>query len=255
MMQCLLPTTYDNNWYITAYVLFYAIHTQLNMLIDKMNQRQLLGSVMVLFFLYCVMGMICTYSFCATGLTWFITIYFFIAYIKKYMKKVIASKKINMIMLFLGSAGIIFLVLFTDFLGHHFTRFENGMMFWFNRCNPLTLMIALALFNLVRQKLFVSKSINYISSLSLLIYVIHGNLFFRTYTRPWIWYKIYSFYGHTYIVLHTIMYSVALMFIVAIISMLYKITLQRIAKHIDDLIYKKASKVFYYISEKIMAIK
>lgn len=40
-IRSLFPTTFSNNWYMTCYMIFYAIHPVLNKIIQEMNQIQL----------------------------------------------------------------------------------------------------------------------------------------------------------------------------------------------------------------------
>lgn len=210
---------------------------------------------MVLLFLYCVMGMISASFYCGTSLTVFITIYFLIAYQKKYMYKLSNSLLFNRVMLLLGLVGTIILVLLTNFLGHYVTFLENQMLHWSRSCNPFIIMIALSLFNIARQKTFVSRSINYISSLSMLIYIIHENILVRTYLQRWIWYEIFSNYGYNYIVLWAILFSIVLMILAVAISGIYRGTVQKVTNHIADFIYENAKKMFDHISKAIMSIK
>ena len=52
IIKQILPTTFENNWYITCYLLFYPLHPFLNRLIKSMEQKILLKSTLVLLFLY-----------------------------------------------------------------------------------------------------------------------------------------------------------------------------------------------------------
>ena len=54
IIKSLLPNFFTNNWYVTAYLIFYPLHTVLNRIIKDLNQKNLLKITTVLFLLYCV---------------------------------------------------------------------------------------------------------------------------------------------------------------------------------------------------------
>lgn len=94
IIKSIFPTTCNNNWYITCYLLFYAIFPYLNQIIEKMTQRELLTINIVTIVLYYGISFIIP-AFFMNGLVLFIAMYFFIAYIKFYMGALFEKKGVN----------------------------------------------------------------------------------------------------------------------------------------------------------------
>ena len=85
IIKQILPTTFENNWYITCYLLFYPLHPFLNRLIKSMEQKILLKSTLVLLFLYVGVNYILSGRFFSSQIILWITLYFAIAYMKFYL--------------------------------------------------------------------------------------------------------------------------------------------------------------------------
>lgn len=226
MIKSLLPTTFMNNWYMTCYMIIYMLHTSLNKLINSMHQYCLLITTIILTVLYIFTGMINYSFFYESDLTVFITVYFIIAYHKKYMKRSADSLKFNIWLLIGGIAGFLGSLLVLNVLGLRIGFLADKVLHWDRNCNPFLIMIALALFNLVRKDNSVRPVINTLARNSFLIYIIHENLLVRTYIRPWIWMKICNGFGHSQIVLWCILYSVVLFIVSALLSLIYSMLLQ-----------------------------
>lgn len=238
ILKSILPITTASNWYITCYILFYIIHTGLNVIINKMNQKQHLSFDALLIFLY---GIICTIKsefLYFNYLIQFIMIYFIIAYAKKYMNKTVSNIKVNKKILLVSSITLIVLILSTNFLGLKILFLSSKMIHWSKGNNPLIILIAFSLFNISRDKSFVNKTINKWSSLTLLIYVIHENILFRTYLRPYIFVFIKDSFGYKYIILWILVISIILFLISSLIALIYTKLLQKITKHIAQEIEK-----------------
>ena len=198
--RALLPTYSENNWYLNCYLVFYAIHPFLNLLIKKINQRALLRFVLIsvpLYYVVAFSGIIPKYLFDAGStffasylITW-IVIYFLIAYMSLYAPVLWSNKRLNSILVIVGFFGNYGLIALSNFLGLHIAVFEKSLQLWNTYYNPFMLALVLGLFNLLRQIDFRNNVINYISKLSLFIYIIHENFLLRTIYRPKLWQYIY----------------------------------------------------------------
>ena len=237
IIKSFLPTTFSNNWYMTTYILFYAIHIPLNMVIENMNQKKLLSSVIILSVLYCGFGCLKFDLYCGNYLMCFITIYFIVCYMKKYMSVFFNSKRDNCVLLVIGIVLLLLLFLTTNILGLRFSPFSSRLQHWNRNNNILFILIAVSLLNIVRMKKFVNPVINYISSLSLLIYIIHENILVSAYFRTKIWGYLYSKYGHSYILLQVLVYSIVLFIVTAIISIIYQNTIMKITGYLSTKLY------------------
>ena len=81
------PTLFCNNWYMTCYLLFYPISPILNFVIDRMSKIQLFRSASALAILYIFLDFINVDWFFSSPLILWVTIYFVIAYMQKYLMK------------------------------------------------------------------------------------------------------------------------------------------------------------------------
>ena len=117
ILKSFLPITFENNWYITCYLMFYPIHVFLNRLIWSMNQKLLLKCCCSLLVLYSFFDFLLRKSFYSSDLVYWVVIYFVIAYLKYYLKDFRNNRKANVVLL---STGIIYhlgILLLTNYLG------------------------------------------------------------------------------------------------------------------------------------------
>ena len=183
--------------------------------------------------------------------TW-ISIYFVITYFKLYGTDFCNSKKANWIVFGLGVVGTLTLILGTNFIGFKIGLFENQVKRWIKICNFLNLMISFSLLNLFSRLKFKSKFINYVSSLSLLVYVIHENILFRIYIRPRIWQWIYLNLGYSKLLLWEFLFIITLFSASCLIAALYKTTLQKLVAKLSDAIYKLLQRILNWIQNKLL---
>ena len=244
-IRCLFPVIFQLNWYITFYLLFYSIHLMLNKVIFALTQKQLLTISITMLFLYFGIDYLLNDDFMAYNeLVLFISIYFIIAYMKLYLSKLSNSKKVNIFGLIIGILGTIFLTVLTNILGNHISVFSDKLMHWHDNNSPFMLLIAICLFNLFRQKKFHNNFVNYISSLTLLIYIIHDNVFIGKYVRPSVWIFIHEKLGYNYVLIEDLCFALILFIVATIISLIYVNIIQKLVYKICDFIYIKISKIY-----------
>lgn len=254
IIKCFMPTTFANNWYITCYLLFYPIHTILNSIISNMSQKQLLRSTSILVLLYMGFNFIKQdLFFCSSFIVW-ITIYFLVAYIKNYLSDMISDKSKNVMFLCLGITGHVGIILLTNLLGLRINFFSNRLLHWNQNGNPFIILSVIALFNLVRRVNFKSVIINYVSKLSMLVYIIHSNIVLRTYYKPYVMDCIFQHYGYSLVLLWVIVVT-ALTFIVSVIvSCLYDLMLRKYVRILSEIVHHVCSMVWGKIETFILTL-
>ena len=256
MIQSLLPTTFATNWYITCYILFYFVHLMLNKIIDYLSQRELLSVSVGGLILYFGFGYLKGDLFFASPLILFTVIYFSMAYIKIYMKNFLSmNKRINIGMLVIGVCGTPIMILFTNFMGLHFTPLYDQLTRWDSNASPFFLIVAIAAFNLIQRKKFINRFLNNVSSLSLLIYIIHENLLLRTYVRPKVWIWVYEHFGYSHVILWVLIIAVIIFILSIVISALYKLSLQKIVYSLADRLYAIYVGIYGRVINAILTIK
>ena len=254
----LMPNVLGSNWYTTCYLIFYMLHPFLNMLIKKLSKVVLFRTTLVLMLLYIFLNWI-FYPFFGdilftSNIVLWVAIYFLIAYIKLYLEDLCDNIKLNMGVLFFGIIGNCGVILITNQLGLHIDYLQDKLLCWNNNCNPFLIMTAIALLNIARNITFNNYSINLVSKMSLLIYIIHENRFFRIYIRPQMWQFVYEKYGYGNIVLWTMILTLVLFCGSLILSLIYKYTLGKVITKIENKAYPHL--VSYYLKfEKNLLVK
>lgn len=249
IISSLFPTTFGNNWYMTYYLLFYPIHPILNSIVNMMNQRQLFRSTLVMVFLYVFMNFInCSWFFSSAIILW-ITIYFAIAYMQKYLMSFVDNIRENIILFIIGVIGFIGIILITDICGLYSQVLSDKVMRWVNNCNPFLLAMSIAMFNIARNIHFKNRFINYISKLSLLIYIIHENIILRTYFRPAMWNYVYKRFGYSDVIQWVFIISFIIFIFGILCSILYVLTLQRFVNKVSGKLYEVV-RIKYLLFEK-----
>jgi hypothetical protein len=245
IVKSIFPNIFGNAWYITCYLLFYPIHTILTKIIKDMNQKQLLASTCALFAIYFGIGWVQSNLFYISPIISWVAIYFVVAYIKLYMPKFATSKKANIIVLICGIIAMIAVVLIIDVLGLKISSFSNKLLKLVqNHFNPLVIITTFAAFNLARRMTFKNKYINYISSLSLLVYAIHYNIIFNTYYRPFLINWLYEKFGYGQVVLLMLAVSVVIFVGTTIVAFIYDKTLRRLVRKLSEVVHKVCSNLW-----------
>lgn len=170
MIKTFFPNTLSLNWYITCYIIFYIVHPYINKMIEQISKKELLFISLFMFILYCVANTIKGEIFFISDLIVFITIYTCIAYIKKYMPKIIKNKKTNTIIVIATILTYIIVVFLLNILGIRIAFLRNKMLHFIKNENPLFITLAFSMFNLFRNDNFTNKKINDLSKLTLYIY-------------------------------------------------------------------------------------
>lgn len=244
IVKSLLPTTFANNWYLTCYILFYAVHTSLNKIILGMTQKQLLKAASVLAFLYIGCDFVKGGLFFPSSLILWGTLYFVIAYIKFYCKETFRSNKVQLILLTIGFLGMVAMVFLTNALGLKTPIFYDKTLKWVVNCNPFLILMALSAFGLAKNFHFKSKLINNISKLSLLVYIIHENILVRAYIRPLIWQWLYKQVGYDHVVALALAYAVVWFILALILSEVYQKTLQRAVQKLGTVVTNVVKELY-----------
>lgn len=245
VIRMMFPVTFGNCWYLTCYLLLYAIHPLLNIVIDTINKRTFFVLVSGFITLYNLIGFLGGNGlFYWSELVGFVGVYFTVAYIKRYIPGLCNSIKENIILLCMGFFGWMSMMLLTNGLGLRFEIFSDQLQRGKTWMNPCFLLIAFSVFNLARIRKFYSKGINYVASMSLLIYMIHCNRIIRDYVRFDIFGIILSRYSYRYLIGWILLYAVITLVGSLVIAMLYKKTLQPIANKMSCFIYNQVKWMY-----------
>ena len=250
VVRSFFPTLFANNWYMTCYLLFYPIHPILNKIICLMNQKTLFRVAVALAFLYIFMCNIDVEWFFCTPIVLWVAIYFVIAYMKKYMPTFQNDIKANWILFGCSTAILLSAILLTNLIGLHIVYFSMNVFHWVSKNNICIILMSISLLNIVRQAHFVNKAINYISKLSMLVYIIHENIILATYARPKMWSLIYNNCGYKYVLGWVFVVSMVVLAFGFLSALAYKLLLQKKVNKVSDSLYNKLREAYYSIENK-----
>ena len=243
IIQSLLPTMFANNWYITCYLIVYLIHPYLNRIIHSLQRSEFFVMCLVATIMYLV---ICTLNptlyFTSQFIT-FIVIYFDVAYVKYYMKHLADDVGYNRKVFWFSLFLMILIILGTNYLGLKIHFFKYKVRLFDVNQNFLIIVSAIALFNLFRLHHFVNRGINKLAGLSMLIYIIHDDLIFKTYYRPTLLSRFMIKGSHLPIAVNILLFACLLFITCMFVSMIYQLTLQK-------LVYKVARSFTNMIENK-----
>jgi hypothetical protein len=220
------------------------MHTILNNILNGLNQRQHLAATSALVILYLVINFIKDGLFFTSGIIVWVAIYFLLSYFKTYHQKQCNSIKFNVILFVIGFLLFLATIIVTNFLGFKIGYFSNKLLYWNNNNNFFAITFVIALFNLFRQMKFKSRFINYTSSLSLLVYIIHDNIILRRYYRPFFINWLYETFGYSQVVLLMLAATFAIFVGTTIVAFIYDKTIRRFVRMLSEVVHKVCSNLW-----------
>ena len=251
IIRSFFPTYFENNWYITSYILFCFLSPAINLIIKHLSQKNHLIVSLTLFIAYFCLGFIYEFPWSGIPLYW-ITIYFVISYFKYYGMKFCKSKKANLVVLLCAILLHLSLILVSNLICLKFGKL--GVMALSGNNNPLLFIIAFSSLNLMNMTKFFSRAINFLSSFSMLIYIIHENLLFRIYLRPLVWAYVYNNFGYSLLPLWIVAFTLALFISSFLIAVIYRFSLEKLIHIIADKILIIIKGIVKFISAKIINV-
>lgn len=238
-VRTFFPTTFANNWYITCYLLFYLIYPFLNRMLEQLNISEHFALTSFLFMIYFIIPVLPLEEinlFFANELVIFLATYVIVSFIKIYKNEWTENLKLNKGILFVSIVSYVALILSVDYLGLRTNYFLNRLVRWNMNNSLFMFLIAFSSFNMMKKKKFINRTINYFSSLSLLVYIFHENLAFRRYFRPVIEFSILRRFGIEHAFICAVFMAFSLAILSFIISAVYKIFFTKIVSKLSSII-------------------
>lgn len=180
IFKSLFAPIYGLYWFPTAYIGMYVCFPLLNIIVDKLGKNLL--KIQLLFSL--VFGLT-NFLFVGSGFlysdfTWFLYLYFWGAYIRRYRAEVIESHS-----MVIGIGSILAIWMSSAFVSAVGNVLESeaiaGQAFYFSGItSPLIITAGIGLFvNFKNMTIPYNRVINYLGSLTFPVYLIHDNPYFR----------------------------------------------------------------------------
>lgn len=247
-----MPTCFGNNWYITCYIIFLFIYPVLNKLIAAVSQREHLRIVMFSLLIWVGANYVMVDWFFPSRIILWCTVYFLVAYMKLYGVKFVSRRRNGVILLSIGVVGTVAQVVVMNLIGLKLGALADRVLWWNTNCSPFYLLVAIGGLMIAAQSKISSRAINYISGLSLFIYLIHDNLLLRTHVLPEVWARIYQGFGGSCTVLWDLLFSLALFSASALVGALYKETLQKLITKASDNLGVGVDSILRRIEDKFI---
>lgn len=170
IIRLFFPITGMKYWFISCYVLLYAISPLLNVLINSIDKRMHFNFCLISFLLYFVFIYFSAISeLYINKLYVFILVYFIVAYFKKYKSEFCNNTKKQLVLLII-STGIFYFMITYNF------AIAPINIKWHEMYNPFLLCMAFSLLNIFRKISFQNTIINTFSGLSMYVYMFHSNM-------------------------------------------------------------------------------
>lgn len=172
MLYAFFPCSTNAYWFMTCYVLMYALSPFLNVMLKHISQKQHIALIFVLFLL-CTILPVAFKIRLLSATAWFIALYITAAYVALYPK----FFEIKWIFILAFFVFYLLIVLLRIFANVYLTDMDH----------PVCYLCSIALFVVFKNiKIKHSPVINVISSATLGVYLIHDN----NYVRPFLWREV-----------------------------------------------------------------
>lgn len=210
--RALLPFVEIGSNFTGCFLMFYLCIPFLNILVKNMNERQHIYLLIILLFVYTVMGTLPKFSVTMNYVSWFSVLYFIASYIRIYPKKIFESKKIwgfaALISFIISAISIVACVWLGD-------KLDRNMAFYFvaDSNKVLAVITALCGFMFFKNLKFKSKFINTVAASTFGVLLIHAN---SPTMRQWLWKDVVNVigaYASSWLILHAVV-SVCMIYIV-----------------------------------------
>jgi len=249
------PVTYDNWWFATNYVVLYLLFPFINGSIHELDRKTYRNCLIVMTMIWCVLPSIFLVSgYGYNFLIWFIYIYIFAGYIRKYK---IGENTSSIIWIISGILCYFFITIFAiacDYIGMFYEPLKEniGSLFDMNRI-PIFIASILIFIGFTRMN-FSSRFINLISSATFGVYLIHDAF----YPRYVIWTEIVNATQYTYsnkLIPYSIISILSVFVICVIIEIIRIFTIEKLYMKLIKYLSKKLENLIERFDDSNFAEK
>lgn len=251
----LSPFEFENNWFLTVYISLYLLSPYINVMLDKLNQKNHRKLVLLLIVMFSIIPTITnqhTFSNYGFSIIHFVFIYILGAYLKKYpiSQNIHFKNYSNRKRRFLFFGIFLFCGIF-NFLLYEFCENvvlinNNNLIVYMSDCikenmfnyqNPILIIQSIAFFLIFENIKLKNKWINKISGNIFAIYIITENPYLKNWLYPVLGFNGQNFHGPM-VLFELFGYSI-LIFIICIIIEIIRKMLTNIWKTIFQMSRKK----------------
>ncbi len=208
--KALLPVTYKEWWFVSAYFLLYIISPVLNKLLRSLSKSTYQKMLLVFFILWSVVYTFLFSNLECNDFLWFIYLYSVSAYIRLWKDESnLPCYKYHIYAIVVAAVSFLIVLLF-DIIGIKISLFADNATIVYKGQSSFILLISIFMFlGFKNLKIKHSKIINTISSATFGVYLIHEN----SLVRNFIWEDLFKSTGYSDTCL-IIPYSIGVIFLV-----------------------------------------
>ena len=255
VLKSFFPNIFANNWFITCYLMLYAIHPAINLALEKAGKRGHAAAMVVLCLLYMILPL------AKADLLWWnrffvmVTTYVLVAYCRYYLADALRGFKAGWGAFIVGTFATAASVALLELAGLHVGALADKMLHFAHDGNPFVFLSAFGLFNIMRARPFVNARLNRVAGLMLLVYLIHENLIFKRYMRPCAWALIHDNLGYDLLFVWLGLFALGLFVVALLCAWIYTKTLGKAVNPVAQRIEGVVRRVWGVAAERICAIR
>lgn len=181
IVRCVFPVTFQTNWFVGCYIIYFLIHPLLNRAVKDLMRTQFRALTVIMLLAYSVVSTVHS-SYYFTNLVAFIMMHYLVSYTKRYefFKR---DAKLDVIGIIICSWLLLTLIILMIIAGSKVGALADKNLLFCHFYNPLIIGIVMPALFIAARKKWISKIVNTISGLSLFVYLIHGNYFWQAYGK------------------------------------------------------------------------
>lgn len=237
IIKAIFPIIFNQYWFVTNYIILMILSPWLNIFIKFISKEDYLKLICLLTFLWSfLLTLIPINTLGYSSLGWFILLYLIAGYIRKYLNISLQSPKRHFKIAVAGLLIYVLSVIIFNIFGYTFNikLFLLHSTYLARDNSILLLIISIELFigfNCLKE--WKNKFINIIATGALGVYLIHDNIYLRTY----LWKNIFnneSMYASSVLIFHAIFAILTIYTICTIIDLVRQKTIEKIYMYIVD---------------------
>lgn len=184
LLKNIFSIVFTKHWFISAYIVIYIFHPFINKLLNNLGNKEYLIMLILMFIFWSVIPLVSATNFGLSDILFLFIIYAiggFINRLQKQEHKFVTTKN-GLLLAGIGSAVIVIFTVGIGLIGHFWVKELNhySTLGLSTKNSPVVIITALGYLLIgITVKPFCSKTINFLSSFILGVYLIHDNEYFR----------------------------------------------------------------------------
>lgn len=233
---------YEKNWFVTCYLMLFLLHPALNVACEAIKGKKISNVLFCCLFIYIFCQFFSSGVLYGNRFISFVCVYLFAWYVKNYQSHLCGNVKFNLIMTITCLALVPILLLALNLFALKTGHLSGNIQRFNTTSNPLYMCAAFGCFNLANSRYIYNKFVNYLSSLSLYVYMITENYMVKYFTKPEIFEYIYDTFTYEHILLWVPVITLGTILFGFGLSAIYKESVHRFVEWVSPILCKPLRK-------------